>query len=371
MNFKYTLVAFFILLASIGNIAAQSKIMYIHTKDGNVVQFNVSEVDSITFKQNSSVYTPSFKQTNLKEGCWDGFAAYGDRLFASNTLWGIAEYINGEWVGASGILEGSFDFPVIKASGDKFFIATPRGITCQSGDDSYYWTLQYTTADYSGALGGSLSNFFVGAGTNGNGIYKWNGIYFVNTNQTMGCWYSIEALDENTVFFGAGASHVSGNYGIMRWDDSQQKIVETNLNAGVYNLTLHNNKMYAEGQGAAYVWNGSTFDKIFDGGVGKLKSTGGNLYCFYSDGVGKFNAATNSFDPFLSNSYGYFEEIEEYQGFIYLFGAKIMACDKSTGNWMDVSADSGYMNRVIATKQGLFISGSNTNSGIQIMTPIY
>ncbi|MCL1944126.1 MAG: hypothetical protein FWF54_11355 [Candidatus Azobacteroides sp.] len=340
--------------------------------DGEAVIYQnaVAQIDSVVFVDDKTG-TLSFKSTNINSGSWDGYALYGDRLFATNTIDGIVEYKNGNWETVPGMPESAYSYPTMRACGGSLLITCPTGILVQLGDDNYYWSLWWTTTDYAGALGGSTSNFFAGAGTNGNGIFKWNGTYCVSTNQTLGCWYSIEALDENNVFFGAGASHVSDNYGVMRWDNDRQEVVATNLDYGVYNLAEYNDKMYTTGQNGTFVWNGSSFDQITPE-AGKLKVAGNMLYFFGSGGLMKLNDAGTAFDLVLSSSYGYFSEIAEYQGRLYLFGMKIVVYNNETQAWDDVQADfNGNIDTAIPTKYGLFVSGVTSNNGILKMVPVY
>jgi len=346
------------------------RVIVIHTNTGQTIRHSISEIDSITV--DSDFYIPTFRKTNITSGAWDGFAEYGNRFFATNAIEGISEYKDGIWKPAVGVPQDGLYYPIVKAVADRLIIACPRGILMQSGNDVYHWAIWYTTTDYAGTLGGSKTNFFAGAGTNGRGIFRWNGgEYFSATNQIAGCWYSIEALDENTIFFGAGATHVSGdaNYGIKRWDNTRQEVVNTNIESGVFKLTLYNNKMYAADGGSVYVWNAGSFAKIRSGE--KLRVAGNNMYCFASEGILKYNSAKNTFELFVSKDIGSFNEIEEYQNYIYLFGKNTIALNKNTQERINVECDFKDISIAAVTQFGLFVSNSILNIGIQKMVPSY
>ncbi len=369
MNNKCFLVIFLIASLFSTKIAAQSTIMHIHTKNGNVIQYDIADVDSITFQEFN--YTPAFKNTNITSGSWDNIALCKNRLFATHMISGTVEYIDGNWVTLNTGFSGANNYPIIGENSGSILIASSDGVYAQSPNDGNNFHVALNgKGDLAGALGGSSKYYFSTGGTNGNGIFRFTGYWFADTNQSLGCWYSIEALDDDNVFFGAGASHVSANYGVVRWDGPQQKIMTTNLTSGVYTLTKFNDKMYAQGQDGVYVWDGSSFVKIHSTG-GMLRVAGNNLYCFNSAGVLKFDVASSTFNVWASKDKGYFTEIEEYDGWIYLFGEKVIGYNRASDTWKDIASDGSYITKAFISPVGLFICGNNNNKGIQKMVPNY
>ena len=247
-------------------------------------------------------------------------------------------------------------------------------------EDGTVYDLIFWNGDMAGVLGGTANAFFAGAGTNNAGIFKFNGQSFDCVYEN-GTWYSLKIAGEN-VFFGAGATHAQNkNSGVVYWSQSENRICETNLNIGVYNVEYYNGIVFAAGYTDAgvhgtYRFNGSSFDKISEISEmsGMLKATGNALYFLNASVVYKYNNVTKAFDVFHTNEAGnIYTEIEEYDGFLYLFGSTyVEAFHAGTNTWLQVEMDAPTVSVSIAksTPFGLFVSNANQlNGAIRKMIP--
>jgi len=319
-------------------------------------------------------YSPTVSSTNITTGRYISFATYGDRVFAAEVQYGILEYVNGQWitpVGMTNDVKNNIFYAKMKqGAGGAFFISCSKGIYYQTGDNNY--KVGYPAGgsnDMSGGLGGSNTNFFASAGADWGGIFKWNGSSFISTNQVTGCFYSIEALNENDVFFGSygksnGSTGDGYTFGVMRWDNSQQKVVKTNLETGEYNVATFNNRMYAANGNNVYVWDGSTFNELYSNGGGQLGVTGGNLYLSNASGIYKFDGTT--FNLMLSGDY-YINypasNVLSFEDRLYAFGISGIKVYYN-GNWSDVASSPTYVSTGVASTPGLFAGGKDNDNGI-------
>lgn len=320
-------------------------------------------------------YIPVFKSTNITSGSYTSFALYGnDRVFAAETVSGILEYVNGNWVKPTGMSQAVYNdiyyAKMKQGAGGKFFISCAKGVYFQSGDNVYKQaTSPWDNGDMAGALGGNDTNFFVSAGVGFHGIYKWDGTTskFIPTNQTNGCFYSIESSG-NDVFFGSyqkSDGTAGKTYGVVRYNASSGKIEPTNLSTGEYQLAAFNGKMYTSDGGLVHVWDGAKFSQIYDKG-GILRSTGGALYLLTNNEIWIFDEKAKTFKSFLQGNYS---DIVYSDGYTYVFGKTgVKALGNST--WLNVSSVV-EVTTGIATTSGLFMGGTNNNKGIQIMDKVY
>lgn len=290
--------------------------------------------------------------------------------FAIEVTKGIRVYKNGNWEPYEYEPQDAY-YPVVKETNGIIMIGYSSGVYAEpaaNGGPGFHLALQ--AKDMAGALGGTAENIFVGAGTNGNGIYRYNGNNFVLTNQTLGTWYSIETLGDE-VFFGAGGTHVSGNFGVKRWDNASSSVVDTNLDNGIFTVVEYNGKMFASGYAGMYRWNGNNFDHIYDP-IGKLKVTGGKLYLVSGNQVFLYNNTTGVFDDFYESDADSFVEIEEHDGVLYLFGGKgIYVYDTMKKESNLINSELTGMSVVSSSSFGLFISRINARQGIYKMVPQY
>ena len=433
---------YFIIAVFLGNVLffsvfAQSRIITVHTKDSQVIERYVADIDSITFRTGTIItvpvnwvyegtycstseteyvapteglavnwafdkyvneddplqikweknsekdgqcrmpYTPTFKYTNIIDGGWDDFQVCKGKLYTTSTLFGILEYQNGSWVNAPNVPGGVS--PIIREYNGKIYILCQNQIYIEKEDNSGYSLIFWGEDDMTGVLGGTANAFFAGAGTYYAGIFKYNGLTFDRVYEN-GTWYSLETAGNN-VFFGAGGTHVQyKNYGVVYWSQSENKICETNLDIGVYKLASYKNIIFATGHTDAgmqgtYRFNGSAFDKISDI-EGVLKTTGNTLYFLSASKVFKYNDTTGAFEEFHSNNAGNtYTEIEEHDGFLYLFGSNyVEAFHVGTNTWLQVEVDAPLVPVGIArsTEFGLFVSNANHSYGaIRRMEPKY
>ncbi len=323
-------------------------------------------------------YTPVFKSTNISTGSYVSFALYGkDRVFAAGVTEGILEYVNGKWdtpLGMSDAVKNDIFYARMRQGANgKFFISTSKGVYYQAGDNVYKQaTSPWDKGDMAGALGGTDKNFFVSAGRNFRGIYKWDGVSkFVLTNQVEGCFYSIEALDDNNVFFG---SHTESDgtpgktYGIRRYNGSSIVAID-GFKDGSYNLATLNNKMYAVGGGKVYLWNGTTFNPIYEKG-GTLRVTGGALYLLTASEVLVYDETAKTFTSTKPALTGIYYDIVYSDGFTYAFGETGVKAYANNA-WTNISTPATKITTGIASTPGLFMGGLGNNKGIQIMDKVY
>lgn len=382
----YTVITIFAASILSFTLLAQSRIMTVHTKDNQVIERYVTDVDSITFRTGTLTpvgppYTPTFRWTNINNvnypngsGAWDDFQVCKGTLYATNTLYGILKYEDGNWVPAPN-MPGDVS-PIIREYNNKIYILAGN-LYVEKDDGSGYEAIFYAY-DLNGALGGTANAFFAGAGTYGTGIFKFNG-QTLEQVYNNGTWYSLDVAGEN-VFFGAGATHVDGNYGVVYWSNLENKICETNLNNGIYNLASYKDIIFATGSDnsaveGTYRFNGTSFDKILDK-HGVLKATGGALYFLYGSVAYKYDDATASFEEFRSNVVGNnYTQIEEHDGFLYLFGSTyVEALYVESDTWLQVEIDAidAGVHVAKSTEFGLFISNMyHSYSGIRKMIPVY
>ncbi|MCD7971056.1 MAG: hypothetical protein LUG18_00055 [Candidatus Azobacteroides sp.] len=316
-------------------------------------------------------YTPVFMNTNITTGTYNDFTIYGDRVLVSEIgeqagEYVVLEYLNGEWSLPAGLssLISEIYYPRVRFSPNgQLFITCSKGFLYQTTSGAFAWSIFKDSQDMAGGLGGSASHYFASAGANFQGIYKWNGNGGFEEIFENGCFYSIEALNENEVFFGSYFKSNSNTapenrytFGVLRFNGSS--IVQTNLTQGSYSLTVFNNEMYAIGTEntiGIYKWNGQEFSLISEK-IGQLKVEGGNLYLLSGNEILKFNG--NDFSTFLDGSYS---DIVLHEEILYVFsknGAKYF----KDNEWKDISDQKGTVG--ISSSAGLFVIG---DKGIQKM----
>ena len=315
----------------------------------------------------SDEYNSTFIPTNITSKTYTKFTTSGSRVLAAEFGVGensLLEYINGSWHTPNGydVISNDVFYPNIRFSPDGMLIITgSKGVYCQEGNNAFmygYWT---DTWDMAGGIGGSNSHIFVSAGSGFRGIYKWNASIkqFEETNQKDGCFYSIEALNDNEVFFGSyeksnGTSGPGYTFGVLRFNGSS--IEKTNLTEGDYTLAINNGNMYAVNSTKVYVWNNNTFVEIFDKG-GKLKATGNVLYLLTGTEIYKFNGTT--FSTFYTGQY---DDIVAHDGRLYIFSLSGVKYTKDNETWINIPNAAGTVG--ISTSSGLFMGGG---AGIQKM----
>lgn len=367
MKFKYILTVILLSAFTGSTVFAQQSRLKLHFKDKSVLEYNVDDIDSISFSKDDRAYTPVFKYTNITNGTWAQFEVCKGRLFAVNVHYGLVEYKNGIWEAPADI--PSTAYGLIKEHNGRIFIADVNGVYLEK--DNGQFERQLFGMDMKGALGGSDKNYFLGSGTYQNGIYRLVNDQFVMTNQNVGTWYSIESLGDD-VFFGAGATHIHHvNPGIVRWDEPSQMIVPTNISDGVCTLAKYKNAMYASGA-KVWKWNGTEFVEIYPS-YASIRVTGDHLYIVIGGDDPKVMVYDDATETFQLIYNGFIGDIKEHDGKLYVFGnGDVKVYNKETQNWDDVETDNATGSLAFSCEYGLFVANHlGGEMGILKMEPKY
>ena len=311
---------------------------------------------------NRDDYAPSFSSTNITSGTYTSFTVYGQRIFATELTNGVLEYRNEEWQTPEGFtpdIQNSIFYPKMKVGANgKLFISSSKGVYFQTGDNVYKLGYQAGgTSDMAGHFGGSNTNFFVSAGVDYQGLFKWNESRqrFESTDITFGSFKSIEALSETQVFFGSDEKSNASMHSFGIYYYSGVSITSTNIETGSYSLAAFDNKMYAMNENEVLVWNGQRFVTYFqEPGVrfGKLKNVNNKLYLLASNGI--YQYLGNSFTLLKSTSYENIpDDIVEHDNIIYVVGENGILYLKN-GVWYELPDVKGIA--AASSPYGLFIA---------------